>query len=307
MTVDYDKTFEFDYLMQVDQESRENAAREDSSSWSSSYHGRSFYTSWNKTKNTISKADKWRIIIMFIIAVFIGLYYINEAHEKKSREETLSRIREMEAQGLLGTWINTWYEEVQELNSYYITGYIDESVKEKYKVSPYEWCSYVWADWKQHKCDDSLVDDSDYDPDDPINFNPERIDYTPTAVIPEAHIPTATIPTSVTPKKTHGNYEPEYDEYYNENRYDYYDWYNWYDEQYENRLDTYWEEYEARWFDSYDDYYRDYFDRNKADNFEDYYEVYSDYSDYWWNYTFDDFRDDFYDDHYWEYFDDDGR
>ena len=214
---------------------------------------------------------------------------------------------------------NTNYPDTSEetdLNLWYITGYIDDITKENLKVtqkiSPYSWCSYIWGDWEWHKCDDSLVDDSDYDPDDPINFNPERIDNTPTAVIPEAHIPTATIPTatiptSTTPKKTHGYYEEDYDDYYDDIWYDYYWGYDWYDAHYDDWLDEYWEEYEARWFDSYDDYYRDYFDRNKADNFEDYYEVYSDYPDYWWDYTFDDFRADFYDDHYWEYFDYDWR
>lgn len=290
MDVDYDKTFEFDYLMQIDQESRENAAREDSSWWNSSYRGRSFYTSWNKTKNTkISSADKERLIIIFIIAIFVGLYFINKAYEKKSWNEMVSRVREMEAQGLLWTGTNTWYEEVQELNSDYITGYIDESVKEKYKVSPYDWCSYVWGDWEWHKCNDNLVDDSDYDPNDPINFNPERINYVPT-----------------TTYNTHSKYDEEYDEYYKENLYDKYWGYGWYDEEYENRLDMYWDEFEARGFDSYDDYYNDYIDKNSAWLYESYLEAYWNYPDYWWKYEYADFYDDFYDDHYWEYFDDDG-
>lgn len=183
-----------------------------------------------------------------------------------------------------------------------------EGLKATPEVSPYEWCSYVWEDWERHKCNDDLVYDSDYYPNDPINYNPERVDNTPIAVIPEAHIPIATISTATIPEsKIHTSYESDYDDYYDDLRYDYYGWYDWYDNHYEDWLDMYWEEYEARWFDSYDDYYRDYFDRNKADNFEDYYEVYSDYPDYWWDYTFDDFRADFYDDHYGEYFDDDGR
>ena len=75
----------------------------------------------------------------------------------------------------------------------------------------------------------------------------------------------------------------------------------------EDRIDKYWEEYEARWFDSYDDYYNDYVDRNRAELHEEYLERFWDEPQYKWNYDYDDFQEDFYDYHYWEYFDDDWR
>ena len=236
---------------------------------------------------------------MFIIAIFVGLYFINEAHEKKSWEETVSRVREMEAQGLLGTGINTWYEEVQELNPDYITGYIDESVKEKYRVSPYEWCSYIWDDWERYKCE-TTIEEPEIEPEEytPVAVIPEA--QIQEAHIPEAQIPTATIPKSQTPKsqtttqKT-TSWGDTQETYYNELTDEYYD--NYYE--YEKSL----EPYQLRWYHSYDEYFWDYFDRNKADYFDDYSDVYSDYPDYWGNYSFADFRDDFYDDHYWEYFD----
>ena len=295
--VDYDKTFEFDYLMQADQESREASAREDSSNWSSSYRGRSFYTSWSKTKNTISNTDKWRIIIMFIIAVFVGLYYINEAQEKKSREETLLRIREMEAQGLLGTWINTWYEEVQELNSNYITGYLDESVKEKFKVSPYDWCSYVWDDWERHKCETKIeeleIETEEYTP---LAVIPEaQIPevHVPVAQIPEAHIPTATIPTSTNSNTQ--SWRNEKETYYNEINGQYYDDYDEYDASLE--------EFQRRWYNSYDEYFEDYFYSNREDLYNDYSDDYGGYNDDGQVYDYADLYYDFRDDHYWEYFD----
>ena len=165
-----------------------------------------------------------------------------------------------------------------------------EGLKTIQEVSPYSWCSYVWADWERHKCDNSLVDDSDYDLNDPINYNPERIDNTPIAVIPEAHIPTATIPKSQTPKTQ--NYYDWYDDPEPSEFYEY--------DNFDDYYDNYWSYYDDYSYDELKDMYDD--ERENDRPYQEYDDYYDDiwYDYYWWYDWYDNHYDDYVDEYWYE-------
>ena len=249
------------------------------------------YFQHNKILRWIFSINWFYLLLAILFIAFIAwgfyipeTYYNNLSNNKNNYTE--SQIINTNNIG-----INTWNESDLITNSNYIIWEIDDITREKYKAtskSPYEWCSYIWADWKRHKCDDSLVDDSDYDPSDPINYNPERIDNTPIAVIPETHIPTATIPKSQTPKTQ--NYYDWYDDPEPSEFYEY--------DNFDDYYDNYWYYYDDYSYDELKDMYND----EKRSNspyqwYEDYYEDLR-YDYYWWYGWYDKHIDEF-EDEYW--------
>lgn len=195
-----DECFEFDYLMQIDQESREVAAREDSardrgvsrdywSSWG-------FYGSRKATKNSSLKINRWWIIFFIIVAILVIAYNIDEAHQKKRREEWRAKMAEIKAQELLEVETNSWYEEIPALDQEIVLN-PKEIEEPKQEVnpwkSPYDGCSYVWEDNQWHPCPkQSVTVEEDVDSYVPIAQVP--VAQVPVAQIPEAHIPEAHIP-----------------------------------------------------------------------------------------------------------------
>ena len=166
-----DECFEFDYLMEADQESRENAEREDRerdreiardyrSSWTFYWSRKSTNTNNSTTTSNNkqikkSKPDWWKLIILSIIAIFVICYLIDEAHQEKRKEEWRAKSEEIKAQELLEAEANSWYEEIPTLDQAIILD-SEEIVEPKQAVypgeSPYDWCSYIWDDNLWHQC-----------------------------------------------------------------------------------------------------------------------------------------------------------
>ena len=91
---------------------------------------------------------KWFYILIGVL--FVGFlirgFFIDNPNSSNSSNSNINNYVISTDYGV----VNTWNE--SDLNSDYITGYIDEIIKEENKASPYKWCSYVWVDWAWHKC-----------------------------------------------------------------------------------------------------------------------------------------------------------
>lgn len=310
MGMSIDECFEFDYLMEADRESRENAEREDRKrdrKIARDYRGSwGFYVPRNKsfnldneqkdikiqptdrnidlnsTKtthiNTISAQKynklKWKSVnwwwLVFCI-LFLSLAIFSIIH-KENQEKRLEERRIKQEEIKAQELLET------EINSWYEkilevdpSERLRELDEKRRRNSPYDWCSYIWDDLEWHMCESNVVKNDNSEVKNQLDNEYIPETQIPVAQIPDtSYAPVAQIPTATIPKSQ----TPKSQNI----------------SSWKNIKETYYNEYTDEYFDNYDDYY------DSMLWIEEYRKRwYDSYDDYYWDYFDKNKADNFYD------------